>query len=81
LQFTVRLKMKVSRIVRGPRATPILLAVLVQAELRAFRRIDTPKSDAGAMYCERGAIDDVGFADQVGRQSRATPNEKHERCN
>jgi len=46
-------------IVRRLGPAPILETILASAKLTAFRRVDTPEPDAGAVNLQRVAIDDA----------------------
>ena len=59
------------KIIRGLCAAPILQTVFAAAELRALRRVNSPKADPCAVNFKRIAVDDAGLPDQVISQRRA----------
>lgn len=59
------------------RAAAIQIAASTPAQLIAFRRVDTPKPDAGSMYVQRITIDDTGLSDKI--CSRGRPGQEQER--
>ena len=58
-------------IVRGLGAALIEIAVVVAAELGAFRRVDAPEANAGAVDFDGVAIDDAGLTGEVGGEADA----------
>lgn len=58
-------------------AAAVQIAVSTPAQLAAFRRINTPKPDAGSMYVQGITIDDTGLSDKI--CSRDRPGQEQER--